>query len=174
MVASEVIVDSRKFDSSIDSNIRLKFPNGLCLRPIVSNTNGLNMNISTIIKFSLDDNKVKWEPICKIKPGVMGIPDFEVPYKAVLAKLTAGLDVDVYYSEMGSDYTMIHNNIEAEDLDICQWLIDISYADFHEGTKYVDYIKQNYQRLTKITHNGKMYGFAALNTMYQKYSLYGC
>lgn len=170
MVASEVIVDSRKFDSSIDSNIRLKFPNGLCLRPIVSNINGLNMNISTIIKFSLDDNKVKWEPICKIKPGVMGIPDFEVPYKAVLAKLTAGLDVDVYYSEMGSDYTMIHNNIEAEDLDICQWLIDISYADFHEGTKYVDYIKQNYQRLTKITHNGKMYGFAALNTMYQKYS----
>ena len=169
MVASEVIINTRKFDSSLDSNIRLKFPNGLCLRPIVSNVKGHNMNVSSVITFSLDESKAKWQSIYKVKPDVMGVSDFEVPYKAVLARMTAGLDVDVYYSEMGSDYLMIHKNIESDDFNVLQWLIDISYASYHEGNKYINYITQNHQRLTKIIYKGKVYGFAALNTLYQNY-----
>ena len=36
MVAAKVIVKTRKYDSSLDDNLVLKFPNGLGLSPIVS------------------------------------------------------------------------------------------------------------------------------------------
>lgn len=171
MVASEVIVDTRKYDSSLDDNIRMRFPSGLCLRPIISKIRGKSMSVSTTICFCLDEVKAKWNSIYSVKSGMSGIDDFNVPYKAVLAKLTAGLDVDVFYSEPHShSSSLIHKNIYADGFDVCQWLKDISYAQYHEGTRYVDYINHNYHRLTKVVYNGEMYGFAALNTLYQRHS----
>lgn len=170
MVSSEITIDTRKYDSSLDSTIRLKFPSGLCLRPLVSKIKGSSMGVSTIIKFRLDIEKANWSHEYTVKSGYSNVEDFIVPYKAVLSKLTAGLDVNVFFSEPGFDCAMVHKNIYSKDLDVCQWLKDISYADYHEGTKYSDYINHNYNRLTKVMSNGRMIGLAALNTLYQNHS----
>jgi len=170
MVASEVIVETRKYDSSLESNTLLRFPNGLCLRPIVSRQKGSNTSVSSIVRFCLDEEKVKWTQTAKITPGYTGVSDFEVPYKSVISRMTAGLDVDLYYSEHNGKIELIHKNILSEDLDICQWLKDISFAKYHEGSKYVDYIDKNWQRVERVEYKGRFYGLAAVNTLYQPYS----
>ena len=170
MVASEVIVETRKYDSSLESNVLLKFPHGLCLRPIVSKQKGSGTSVSSTVKFCLDEEKAQWKQKVRIVSGYMGVDDFEVPYKSVIARMTAGLDVDLYYSELDDKMELIHKNIYSKDLDICQWLKDISFASYHEGRKYVDYIDNNWQRVERIEYKGRFYGLAAINTLYQPHS----
>lgn len=172
MIASEVIVETRKFNESLNSNIKLRFPNGLCLRPIVSQCNGCSMNVSTIVKVCIDPNEVIWQKLVKIHSGMSGVKDFNVPFKDVLANIAAGLDVDVYYNELGNSLGKIHVNICSESFDKHQWLIDATYARHHEGQRYVNYINSNYNRLRYICHNGQIVGLAALNTLYQRHFSY--
>ena len=101
-----------------------------------------------------------------------GVKDFNVPFKDVLANITAGLDVDVYYKELGHSFGKVHVNIVSESLNKRQWLIDTTYANHHENQRYVNYINSNYNRLRYIYHNGKIVGLAALNTLYQQHSSY--
>lgn len=101
-----------------------------------------------------------------------GVKDFNVPFKDVLANITTGLDVDVYYKELGHSFGKVHVNIVSESLDKRQWLIDTTYANHHENQRYVNYINSNYNRLRYIYHNGKIVGLAALNTLYQQHSSY--
>jgi PKD repeat protein len=171
MVASEVLVETRKFDQGLDNNIKLRFPNGLCLRPILSKIRGADTSISTIVRFSIDGKKCKWKNFMMIKPSINKVPPFSVPYASVLSNLTAGLDVDVYYSELGITQK-IHTNIGSSTLDIAQWLKDITYASYHDGSKYVDYINNNYHRIRKVYYNGECYGLAALNTLYKSQCSY--
>jgi len=172
MVASEVLVETRKYDQGLDNNIKLRFPAGLCLRPIIAKTRGDGTSVSTVVRFSMDGKKCEWKEFMEIKPGSMGASPFSVPYASVLSNLTTGLDVDVYYSELGITQQKIHTNIDSPTLDIAQWLKDITYAPYHEGSRYVEYIDNNYDRIKKIYHNGKCYGMAALNTLYDSQCSY--
>lgn len=172
MIASKVIVETRKFNESLDSNIKLRFPNGLCLRPIVSQCKGSSMNVSTIVKVCINPEEIIWNDIVKVRPGMTGIKDFNVPFKDILANITTGLDVDVYYKELGNSLGKIHTNIYSENFDQRQWLIDATFARHHEGERYVKYIDSNYKRLRYIYHNGQIVGLAALNTLYQGHPSY--
>lgn len=172
MIASEVIVETRKYNESLNSNIKLRFPNGLCLRPIVSQCNGSSMNVSTIIKVCINPKEVIWKNIVKVHSGMSGVKDFNVPFKDILANITAGLDVDVYYNELGNSFGKIHVNIYSENFDKHQWLIDATYARHHEGQRYVKYIDSNYNRLRYIYFNEQIVGLAALNTLYQRHFSY--
>lgn len=169
MISSEVIVNTRKFDSSLNSNIQIRFPNGLCLRPIISNIQGENMNKSTIISCCLNAPKFQWSETMTINPAVMSISTFTVPYSSILARLTAGLDVDVYFSEPEKEYILVHRNIKSKELNINQWIKDMSYAPYHEGDKYITYIDNNIKRLRSVIYNNQIIGFAALNTLYQSH-----
>ena len=172
MIASEVIVETRKYNESLNSNIKLRFPNGLCLRPIVSQCNGSSMNVSTIIKVCINPKEVIWKNIVKVHSGMSGVKDFNVPFKDILANITAGLDVDVYYNELGNSFGKILVNIYSENFDKHQWLIDATYARHHEGQRYVKYIDINYNRLRYIYFNEQIVGLAALNTLYQRHFSY--
>lgn len=166
MIASEVIVETRKYDYGLDNNFRVKFPAGLCLRPIIAKKPGEGMAISTSVKFMIDEQKCQWFRMKEIKSGYFGIASFNVPYSSALSYLTAGLDVDVYYSELGVNEHKIHTNIHSRDFDRVKWLKDITYAEHRTNTKYVDYIENNHTRIQEIYHNGIFYGMAALNTLY--------
>lgn len=172
MIASEVVVETRKFNESLNSNIKLRFPNGLCLRPIVSQCNGSSMNVSTIVKVCINPKEVIWEDIVKVHSGMVNVKDFYVPFKEILANIAVGLDVDVYYKELGNSLGKIHTNIYSENFDQRQWLIDATFARHHEGERYVKYIDSNYKRLRYIYHNGQIVGLAALNTLYQRHFSY--
>ena len=168
MVASKVIVKTRKYDAGLNDTIQLKFPSGLCLRPIISQGRG-ESEISTEIRF-LIDSKISWSKKYRMKPNIMGSKEFDIPYGYVLSNITAGLDVDVYYKELDDEERIIHkniNNIEIESSDVAQWLKDITYAQLRDDPSYAKYIDENYKRIRKIEIDGKMYGYAALNTCWR-------
>ena len=143
MIASEVIVETRKYDKGLDSSIRIKFPSGMCLRPIIAKTNGESMDISTSVRFKIDEQKLKWTNNFEVKTNLLGYKSFQVPYASALSYLTAGLDVDVYYSELGEVARKIHTNIGSPDFDKKQWLKDITFAEQRSDRKYADYIDNN-------------------------------
>ncbi len=173
MLAEEVIVETRKYDAGLKETIRLRFPNGLCLRPIVSPIKGKSTSVSTRIQFVVNNKKANWKPMIQLASNGRSIEVFSVPFACVLSRLTAGLDVDVFYSELGAKLTKVHTDINESDFDICQWLKDITYATYH-GQKYVDYIEKNHHRVRRVECNGKCYGLAALNTFYTaKDTLFG-
>lgn len=170
MIASEVIVETRRFDKGVNENIRLRFPNGLCLRPIVSEPEG-DMSVSTIVKVCIDSKKAIWKDKKEVHSGYTGVENFEVPFRNVISRITIGLDVDVYYNELGKVREMVHENILSPNLDKRKWLIDSTYAKFHEGERYVNYINENYERLDYVYDDkGQKIGLAALNTLYQGYN----
>lgn len=168
MVAAKVIVKTRKYDSSLDDNLVLKFPNGLSLSPIVSHERGQS-NCSTIVKFLIDNQKCEWKANYNIKPGVTGALPFDVPYSNIIAHITAGIDVDVYYKELDQTEIRVHQNlneIKEGSLELLNLLKDITYANFRDNNSYSKYIESNYKRLRKIEIDGKSYGLAALNTFW--------
>ena len=170
MVAKEVFVETRKYDKGLETAILLKFKNGFCLRPIITNVKSKNTDYSTIVRFSLDEEFEKWEPQKLIRPNIIGMESFKVPYKAVLANMVAGLDVDVYYSELGEECKIIHKDIcslKEKTPELASWLKDISYSAFRRSDIYSKYIDENYMRLEKVYVNGSFKGIIALNTFWQ-------
>lgn len=168
MVASKVIVKTRKYDSSLDDNLVLKFPTGLSLSPIVSQERGQS-NCSTLVEFLIDDQKCEWKANYTIMPGVTGYSSFEVPYSNIISHITAGIDVDVYYKEFDENEIIVHKNlneIKEESAELLNLLKDITYSNYRNNDSYLQYIESNYKRLRKIEVDGKVYGFAALNTLW--------
>lgn len=175
MVASNVIVETRKYNEGLDDVRVVKFPNGLSLRPIIAKKTSDTSMISTSISFFIDESKCEWKKEMEIKPNMQGEASFTVPYHSVLANLVAGLDVDVFYSEQGESKRKIHTDIgklELGTVEVSEWLKDITYARYRLNDVYEDYIDKNYMRLTRIEKNGKLYGLAALNTLWQAKSSY--
>lgn len=175
MIASEVRVETRRFDKSFDDAYVVKFPKGLCLRPIISNTRSNSSSYSTTVRFSIDELKYRWNSKVEIRPGIQGVSPFEVPFSAVLSNLTAGLDVDVFYKEEEKNEEMIHSDFAKMEIgsnQMREWLKDITYARYRGGNLYTEYIDSNYQRVTKLYSDGKCYGVAAINTLWQANASY--
>lgn len=175
MIASEVIVETRRYDKGLDETLQLKFPGGLCLRPLVSRKRGNSTMISTSIKFSVDPQKCQWNKMKKINPGIQGQESFFVPYMAVIANITAGLDVDIFYSEESEKEKKVHTNIDNIELgspELMSWLKEITYASYRADTVYAQYIENNYMRVRRIECAGQFYGMAALNTLWRQDASY--
>ena len=169
MVADKVIVKTRKYDSSLDDNLVLKFPTGLSLNPIVSHEKG-QTKCSTIVKFHLDNKKCDWKTSYNMAPAITGSLPFVIPYSNIIAHITAGIDVDVYYKEFEQSEIKVHQNIDEikeGSVELLNLLKDITYANFRDNNSYSEYIEANYKRLRKIEVDGKFYGFAAVNTFWK-------
>lgn len=160
MVSNYVTVQSRRYDSGIEKITQLKFPNGLTLSPIVSEQRG-ESDVSTKITYSV--NIEKYSELYTIKRSVSGESNFTVPFSKVISALCAGLDVDVYYQHNDNPAEKIHQNIEDPNLDKCQWLKDISYAEYQNDMSLIDYINDNHQRLEYIKENNRIVGLAAMH-----------
>lgn len=158
MVAAEVEVNTRPYRSALADNKTIRFPNGLSLRPIIKDNPSTNTNISTSVRIKIDNTKAKWEPNYLNHPN-WHIVKRAVPYSAFIARMTAGLDVDVYYTQTGKKRERVHQNLDAPDFDGLHWLLDITYANYQHGnTNLAKYIKSNYHRLRDIEYKGKIYG----------------
>ena len=164
MVASQVYVASHKYDDALDNTIMLKFPTGLTLSPIVVKIRGKS-NESTSVKFKVD--ATKYQSSYTVNRNQMGAMNVNVPFHKILCAVCAGLDVDVYYQDDEIKKTRIHQNIENENFDKCQWLKDISFAEYQNNPNLIKYIDENYTRLEYIKENNRIVGLAALKTEVQ-------
>lgn len=175
MVASQVIVETRKYNKGLDDVHVVKFPKGLTLRPVIAKKSGDTSMVSTSVSFLLDENECHWKSEVEITPGIQGESSFRVPFFSVLANLTAGLDVNVFYSEFDESEKQIHRDIEELELgtvEVAEWLKDITYARYRDSNEYIEYIDRNYKRVTQIKKADKVYGIAALNTFWQSRTSY--
>lgn len=172
MVASRVVVESRKYDAGLDHTIMITFPSGLCLRPVLTKKRGYTTSISTMVTLTLDNKKCKWDSMTTQKSNLLHAVPFNVPYSAVMAHLTAGLDVDVTYCENDEQPHIIHKDISKTLMgspEIKEWLKDITYARYQNRPEELcEYIDTNYERMRKIESNGHFYGIAALNTLWNR------
>lgn len=172
MVATKVIVKTRKYDRALEDTIKIKFPNGLVLNPIITNENGKSKT-STEICFCV--NQSEWKKEYVINPSALKEESFSIPLFAVLQHLVAGLDVDVFYSEYDQEEVCIHkdiNNIKEGSRDLVEWLKDITFARYRGNDSFSQYIESNYLRVRKIVNNDKMVGMAALSNYWTNDATY--
>lgn len=158
MVAAEVEVNTRPYRNGLPDNKTIRFPNGLSLRPIIKENPSTNTNISTSVRIKIDNAKAQWKPTYIYTTWPLPEADMTVPYSLVIARLTAGLDVDVYYTQTGGKRERVHQNLEAEDFDGLQWLLDITCANYRKNTKLAEYLKNNLARMQDIVVDGNIYG----------------
>lgn len=162
MVATNVVVETRRFNEALDNTITLKFPNGLTLNPIKATGRGPDMNISTTIRLFIPDEKYKWDGQYLIKRNIANEKSFHVPFAKAVSALTAGLDVDVFYKQSGTSTQRVHQNVNSRDFDIKGWLYDISFAREQQNSGVAEYIEHYWRTLERIEENGRLVGIAAL------------
>ena len=172
MVAQKVIVKTRKYDKALEDTIKIKFPNGLVLNPIIANEKGKSKT-STEICFCV--NQDEWKDEYVFNPSALNEETFNVPFVAVLKHIVAGIDVDIFYTEFDKEEVCIHrniNDIKEGSRDLAEWLKDITYARYRQNNSFSQYIEANYLRVKKIINDDKIVGLAALNTYWTNEATY--
>lgn len=91
MVASQVIVETRKYNKGLDDVHVVKFPKGLTLRPVIAKKSGDTSMVSTSVSFLLDENKYHWSNEVSITPNIQGESSFKVPFFRYWPILLQGL-----------------------------------------------------------------------------------
>jgi hypothetical protein len=167
MIASEVIVASRRYDEGLTEVTRLHFVDGLTLRPVLAKgaDEGYDVMSSTSVRLTinepLDSLKVRWFS--------KGSAEYErrIPLQSYLAAVTAGLDVPVLLQIENELPVSIHQPIDSLDTPekILDWLKGITFVElpgFMEAADAVQYVEANVQRLRRVEHGGRVVGLAAL------------
>lgn len=114
MVANMVEVQTKRYNKSVDDAIKIEFPEGLTLSPIISKGE-LNASASTIVRLKLKSNigfKLKYQ-------------DSFVTLQDFLPALVLGLDVDVYLGNR-DNCNLIHRNITSSSFSVIKWMKGIN------------------------------------------------
>lgn len=166
MIADQVYVFSRNWNAGLSETRQLKFESGFTLRPILKKgtVSGFHSSTSTQIKFKLKPGLISKNKMMEIKTNRSGSSNFYVPFTKYLSALCAGLDVSVFYSDINTFETKIHESINSESFNVEQWLKDISFSEYHLKNENISYISTNVNRLKPIIENGQILGLAAINT----------
>lgn len=166
MIADEVYISSRNYNSGFNEICQLKFKEGFTLRPILSKRmpDNFTSSISTQIRIKLKEKTINEDLTIEMKSNKKGSLAFNVPLKAYLAALCGGLDVSVYYKESLNNEIKVHQDITSDFFDKELWLNQISFSDFQpNSTQLKEYISENISRIVPIDENNISFGMAALN-----------
>lgn len=142
MVANLVEVQTKRYNKAVDDTIKIEFPEGLTLSPIISKAE-LNASTSTIVRFKLKSNigfKLKYL-------------DISISLKEFLPSLVIGLDVDVYLKYQNK-YDLIHRNIISPLFSLTEWMKGINVYP----QKIIDKAKE----LEPIIVDGRFRGYISI------------
>jgi Histidine kinase-, DNA gyrase B-, and HSP90-like ATPase len=161
MVASEVLVASKRFEKGLSDVTRLHFPDGLTLRPILAKGAEGNYDVatSTSVRLTID------EPIDCItnrwidKGQVRN--ELEIPVQNYLAAITAGLDVSVKLQIENGTPVTVHECIDNLDTPekILGWIEGIAFVNVpnvRNGANLKKYLSENAERVKDIKHDGHL------------------
>lgn len=160
MVASAVTVNSRKYGDGLDANVEIKFPRGLTLSPIVRHIVGKSPLYSTVVRFKISKGLTgirEWEK------GVVLDGNLRAPFWNKISRLTAGLDVNVYYStSRNPKEILVHQSVNDLGFDKKKWLQDITSSQFRKEPLLIEYIDQCCDKLQMIKDGNRVIGLATL------------
>lgn len=171
MVASEVLVASRRFDEGLTDVTRLHFAHGLTLRPILAKGADKNYDVmsSTSVRLTIDEaiDCIRTRLINKGQPQ----NEWRIPLKNYLVAITAGLDVPVALQIEDETPVTVHESIDSLGTPekILEWIKDITFVDVPYVKGGADltkkYVRENAERIRSIKHDGHVVGLAALVDM---------
>lgn len=167
MIADEVNVASKRWDSGLDEANKIIFKDGISFRPLLKSGRfpELGSNASSVVALRLKKNILKDDLIIEIKRNIMGQDNFNVNFSSYLAAIVAGLDTKVIYFGPDNLEVDIHSGNTYENLDIPNWLHKISFAKYQQNGAEVDqYIQKCAPRMRPIVDQGRCYGIAAIST----------
>lgn len=165
MVASDVLVASRRFDAGRDTVTQIKFPHGLSLRPLVAfgPPPELSYETSTLVRIRLgpeygDPGMVL---INKGRPGYEA--EAKLPLSQCLSILCACLDVTVEFVDQLKNTTIVHRPIIELDTTSKRkdWLLNLAAP--RVGTVEGEILSEHAERLRPIMKDGRVFGMAALS-----------
>ena len=134
MIAKSVEILTKRFDR-FDKPLRIEFPNGLTLSPILSKCE-LDETLSTLIRLELNDD---------IKLVVQKDRMTKIKLSEALPILVVGLDADVYYGE-NSIPKCIHTSILSKRFSIKRWFISLippsDYRFFKKSQEFQQVIEE--------------------------------
>ena len=105
---------TRKWDSKENDAIRVEFPEGLTLSPILS-SDTLSTSVSTVVRFELKKD-VETNFIID-ENGYYINKQYPISLSKALSILTIGLDTDVFFGSL-----RIHPNVRSPNFDKKEWL----------------------------------------------------
>ncbi|WP_286838240.1 ATP-binding protein [Spongiibacter sp.] len=164
MVAESVSVISRRWDCGLDDCRELKFKNQLSLRPLMCTGKVPGFTSSTRVTLQLKDDVIPQGLSFKVRTPRMGAQEFFVPLGAMLQRLVAGLDVQVYLEQGDGAKLLLHPGTPAKD--VHDWLKKISFSEFLNGDESADKVRGHIQRMRPITVGDEQIGLAALSLMH--------
>ncbi len=169
MIASAVLVASRRFDAGIESVTQVSFPRGLSLRPVVSSgaPEGFAFSASTIVKVTLQPEHFDLSSIL-VSPGRPGYESqLNIPLHQCLSIICAGLDATVELAAGTGQAFVVHRS--PQELDTpeqrFEWLSQLNGGNVTESDN--DVIKEHASRLRPIKDSNRVLGMAALSTAWR-------
>lgn len=167
MIASEVLVASKKWDKGLHDVNQVLFNEGLTLRPAIlqGRPDNFNSRISTQIRIKIEgvDEVFLDNDDVLVKSRLI---KSDVAIANYISGIVIGLDVDVFYSGCDKEKKLIHAAVTSSSGDGRAMLHQIfsckekGNEEFHKS-----YIENNFHRLRMIQDNGRILGFAALSTV---------
>lgn len=165
MIASKVVVHSRRYDAAFDEMLALEFPKGLTLRPILSASDLGQHGYSSIVTCRL---KQPLHNSVEVKSTIIGKQDLQVALGDYIPSIVAGLDVRVEFQQAGEgSWQTVHHPITSlrAPADIRKWLEKVAFVSYtNDGTQAI--IETHYRRLRPVTYNDSIYGLAAISTSF--------
>jgi hypothetical protein len=167
MIATEVLVASRRYDEGLADVTRLHFVDGLTLRPILAKGADENYDVmsSTSVRLTINDPidslKIRWHNKGNLEH------ERQIPLQSYLAAITAALDFPVMLQIENGPPVSVHQPIDSLDNPekILEWIKDITFVNvpgFDGAADAVHYVQANAERLRRIEHDGRAVGLAAL------------
>jgi hypothetical protein len=148
----------------LNEAITLSFPNGLTLRPMLSQSRPDDFESSTIVslhltKALLNDHKIE------ITSSRIGLKNISISFADYISTIVAGLDIRVKLKVNDGVWITIHQPISEINTAHSKrtWLETISYAAYLDVSAR-DYIGGNADRLQEIRSDDASWGMATLAT----------
>lgn len=163
MVAESISVVSRRWDCGLDDCRELKFKNQLSLRPLMCTGKVPGFTSSTRVTLHLKEGVIPDDFQFKVKIPRIGASEFFVPFRAMLQRLVAGLDVAVYLEEVDGTPQLLHKGTPADDVD--DWLREISFNEFSNLELSEEMFTKHIQRMRPILVESRQIGLAALSLL---------
>ena len=165
MAASSVRVFSRRFDSGIENVRCLSFPNGLSLRPTISDKRpeDFSMDICTRVELVLKPTVISSTYRIRIERRLKDYNDIYVSFDGYVAALVCGIDVPISV-EIDGERTQIHQGFPPNPADQAEWLRKLSYDAVGAIDPAEELIAPITNRLRGIYDDTNCYGFAAIRT----------
>ena len=163
MVAKSVEVITKRYSKGSENAIKVEFPEGLTMSPILSRCDMEDSEISTIVRLKLKNNMHKILNHNKEGLEIMqrhGRPVSEPKdvFRKWLQNIIIGLDVNVFLKFLDNKKELIHVDISSENFDKEKWLRDLCNEielpqNFNQIVNRLEFVRDN---------NGKIRGLIAL------------